>query len=71
MEHGLLVVFLVHHHHPFAVHDGVEPEADGDDSALRELLSDGGLHRDVSLQVHGRGGEESSDWWEKSYFIIL
>ena len=68
VEDGLLVgqevvravelgdVALVQHHHPVAVHDGVEPVGDGDDGALRELLPDGGLHQVVSLQVHGRGG---------------
>ena len=43
-------VSLVLHHIPV----GVVPVGDGDDSALRELLPDGGLHHVVSFKVHGR-----------------
>ncbi len=46
----------VEHHHPRAVHDGVEPVGDGQHGAVGKLLPDGGLDEVVGLHVDGGGG---------------
>lgn len=41
---------------PGAVHDAVQAVGNGEDSAVRELLADGGLNQIVCLQVDGCSG---------------
>ena len=41
---------------PVIVQDGLDPVSDGEDGAVRELLSDSCLDEIVCLQVHGGRG---------------
>ena len=48
---------------PCIVHDGIEPVSNCEDSAVRELSSDGLLNELISFQVHrGRGFIKNKDF---------